>query len=156
MRLWIHLMVTGHYPGRVPPFGNSGINVHLQLPLTFRSLSRPSSAISALASTLRSCSLDRSNASALYRPRRPKSSSARAVRFSCFFVSSLCSFQRSGFQDSIVPGFRPSIPENDTELFVMNFVSPRSLCDRFIFHSSRCDRPGASSVSGFRLLALAP
>ena len=27
--------------------------------------------------------------------------SARAVRFSCFFVSSLCSFQRSGFQDSL-------------------------------------------------------
>ena len=58
MRLWIHLMVTGHCPGRVPPFGYSGINVYLQLPPTFRSLSRPSSAISALASTLRSYSLD--------------------------------------------------------------------------------------------------
>ena len=51
-------MVTGHCPGRVPPFGYSWINAYLQLPRTFRSLSRPSSAISALASTLRSSSLD--------------------------------------------------------------------------------------------------
>ena len=58
MRLWIHLMVTGHYPGRVPPFGYPWINAYLQLPKAFRSLSRPSSAISALASTLRSYSLD--------------------------------------------------------------------------------------------------
>ena len=58
MNLWIQFMVTGHYPGRVPPFGNSWINAYLQLPRTYRSLSRPSSAISALASTLRSFSLD--------------------------------------------------------------------------------------------------
>ena len=58
MNLWIQFMVTGHYPGRVPPFGYSWINAYLQLPRTFRSLSRPSSAISALASTLRSSSLD--------------------------------------------------------------------------------------------------
>ena len=56
--LLIHSAVTGHYPGRVPPFGSSRINAYLQLPVTFRSLSRPSSAISALASTLRSYSLD--------------------------------------------------------------------------------------------------
>ena len=56
--LLIHSAVTGHYPGRVPPFGYSRINAYLQLPVTFRSLSRPSSAISALASTLRSYSLD--------------------------------------------------------------------------------------------------
>ena len=58
LRLWIHLRVTGHYPSRVPPFGNPRINAYLRLPLAYRSLSRPSSAISAMASTLRACSLD--------------------------------------------------------------------------------------------------
>ena len=58
MNLWIQFMVTGHYPSRVPPFGDLRIKAHLRLPEAFRSLSRPSSAISALASTLRSCSLD--------------------------------------------------------------------------------------------------
>ena len=58
VQLLIHCTVTGHYPGRVPPFGYSRLNAYLQLLVTFRSLSRPSSAISALASTLRSCSLD--------------------------------------------------------------------------------------------------
>ena len=58
MRLWIHLMVTEHYLSRVPPFGYPRIKAHLQLPAAFRSLSRPSSAISAMASTLRSSSLD--------------------------------------------------------------------------------------------------
>ena len=51
-------MVTGYYSGRVPPFGYPRINAYLQLPVAFRSLLRPSSAISALASTLRSYSLD--------------------------------------------------------------------------------------------------
>ena len=51
-------MMTGHYPGRVSPFGYLWINAYLRLPKAFRSLSRPSSAISALASTLRSSSLD--------------------------------------------------------------------------------------------------
>ena len=58
VQLWIHYTVTGHYPSRVPPFGNPRINAYLRLPLAYRSLSRPSSAISAMASTLRSCSLD--------------------------------------------------------------------------------------------------
>ena len=86
MRLWIHLMVTGHYPGRVPPFGYSWINAYLQLPRTFRSLSRPSSAISALASTLRSSSLDLAFATApLLRP----------IRAPWLVIASsyLCSFQ---------------------------------------------------------------
>ena len=56
--LLIHPRMTAHYRSRVPPFGYSGIKAYLQLPRTFRSLSRPSSAISALASTLRSFSLD--------------------------------------------------------------------------------------------------
>ena len=50
--------MTGHCPGRVPPFGYPWIDAYLPLPMAFRSLSRPSSAISALASTLRSYSLD--------------------------------------------------------------------------------------------------
>ena len=37
----------------VPPFGYLRIKVHVQLPVAFRSLSRPSSAPSAKASTLR-------------------------------------------------------------------------------------------------------
>ena len=57
-KLCIHLSVTGHYSGRVPPFGYLRITAYLRLPSAFRSLSRPSSAISALASTLRSYSLD--------------------------------------------------------------------------------------------------
>ena len=57
-KLSIHLTVTGHCPGRVPPFGYPRIYACLRLPVAFRSLPRPSSAISALASTLRSCSLD--------------------------------------------------------------------------------------------------
>ena len=56
--LCIQLVVTGHYPSRVPPFGNLRIIAYLQLPEAYRSLSRPSSAISAMASTLRSYSLD--------------------------------------------------------------------------------------------------
>ena len=43
---------------RVSPFGYSGIEACLRLPLTFRSLPRPSSALGALASTLCSSSLD--------------------------------------------------------------------------------------------------
>ena len=39
---------------RVSPFGNSGINAYVQLPQTYRSLSRPSSAPDAKAFPLRS------------------------------------------------------------------------------------------------------
>ena len=35
--------MTGHHPGRVPPFGHPGIKARLQLPPAFRSLPRPSS-----------------------------------------------------------------------------------------------------------------
>ena len=50
--------MTEHYLRRVSPFGYPWINACLRLPMAFRSLPRPSSAISALASTLRSYSLD--------------------------------------------------------------------------------------------------
>ena len=43
---------------RVAPFGCPRISGYLLLPAAFRSLSRPSSAPSAKASALRSCSLD--------------------------------------------------------------------------------------------------
>ena len=74
--LWIQLVVTGHYPSRVPPFGNLRIKAYLQLPEAYRSLSRPSSAISAMASTLRSYSLDL----AILRSRAPKTIETRLQR----------------------------------------------------------------------------
>ena len=43
---------------RVSPFGNLRINAYLQLPAAYRSLSRPSSALSAKAFPLRSLQLD--------------------------------------------------------------------------------------------------
>ena len=57
-KLWIHLRVSRHCPGRVPPFGYPRIVACLQLPVAFRSWPRPSSAVGALASTLCSYSLD--------------------------------------------------------------------------------------------------
>ena len=58
VKLWIHLTVTEHYLRRVPPFGYPRFNACLRLPVAFRSLPRPSSAISARASSLCSYSLD--------------------------------------------------------------------------------------------------
>ena len=83
-------MVTGHCPGRVPPFGYPWINAYLRLPMAFRSLSRPSSAISALASTLRSCSLDLASSIVSIFLRLLRNENDSKV---CCFVSSLCSFQ---------------------------------------------------------------
>ena len=57
-KLWIHLRVSRHCPGRVPPFGYPRIEACLQLPVAFRSWPRPSSAVGALASTPCSSSLD--------------------------------------------------------------------------------------------------
>ena len=45
--LYIHPAMTGHHPGRVPPFGHPGINARVQLPLAYRSLPRPSSPVCA-------------------------------------------------------------------------------------------------------------
>ena len=82
--------MTGHCPGRVPPFGHPWINAYLRLPMAFRSLSRPSSAISALASTLRSCSLDLASSIVSIFLRLLRNENDSKV---CCFVSSLCSFQ---------------------------------------------------------------
>ena len=82
--------MTGHYPSRVPPFGYPWITAYLRLPMAFRSLSRPSSAISALASTLRSCSLDLASSIVSIFLRLLRNENDSKV---CCFVSSLCSFQ---------------------------------------------------------------
>ena len=96
MRLLIHLMVTGHCSGRVPPFGYPWITAYLRLPMAFRSLSRPSSAISALASTLRSFSLDLASSA----PRLPKTLSRSAARGSSSFVVPV-QFSRCVFEFSL-------------------------------------------------------
>ena len=85
IRLWIHLMVTGHYPSRVPPFGNPRINAYLRLPLAYRSLSRPSSAISAMASTLRSCSLDLASSRQSSLPKTIENDDQQRLFVVCFF-----------------------------------------------------------------------
>ena len=54
VNLWIQLTIYGCYTVGVSPFGYPRINAHLQLPVAFRSLSRPSSALSAKAFPLRS------------------------------------------------------------------------------------------------------
>ena len=83
--LCIQLVVTGHYPSRVPPFGNLRILAYLQLPEAYRSLSRPSSAISAMASTLRSCSLDLASSRQLLLPKTTESSNQLRLFVVCFF-----------------------------------------------------------------------
>ena len=58
LRLYIHLRMPVYYYRRVPPFGYLRISGYLLLPAAFRSLSRPSSSLSAKASTLRSFLFD--------------------------------------------------------------------------------------------------
>ena len=52
LQLCIHYRILTHYSKWVSPFGHLRICAHLQLPEAYRSLSRPSSALSAKASTL--------------------------------------------------------------------------------------------------------
>ena len=91
VKLFIHLTVTGHYPSRVSPFGYLWIKAYLRLPKAFRSLSRPSSAISALASTLRSSSLD------LCLPAKPPPKTTFRIQqgsmFCVYFASSIMPFR---------------------------------------------------------------
>ena len=56
--LCVHPTVTGRSPRRVSPFGYLRISACLRLPVAFRSLPRPSSALGAWASALCSSSLD--------------------------------------------------------------------------------------------------
>ena len=99
MNLCIQFMVTGHYPSRVPPFGYLRITAYLQLPEAFRSLSRPSSAISAMASTLRSYSLDL----AILSHRAPKTIETQFLRFVTFVTIFHCEFVKV-----ILPNFNLS------------------------------------------------
>ena len=57
--LCLCVWIPSHYQWCVPTFGYLRIKAYLQLPVAFRSLSRPSSAHSAKASSLRSSSLNR-------------------------------------------------------------------------------------------------
>ena len=70
---------------RVSPFGNSGINAYVRLPQTYRSLSRPSSALDAKAFPLRSYQLDLVEAKSI-----PFGTSSRIflTSFPCFSSSS--------------------------------------------------------------------
>ena len=83
--LWIQSRMTGHYPSRVPPFGNLRINAYLRLPSAYRSLSRPSSAISAMASTLRSCSLDLASSRWSSFPKTIENDDQHRLFVVCFF-----------------------------------------------------------------------
>ena len=124
MHLWIQCMMTGHYSGRVSPFGHLRLTAYLRLPAAFRSLSRPSSAISAMASTLRSCSLD---LVAAYRflLRLLRNDMLWLVSF--LLVSSfrffLCSFQ-GAFEGSFDPSKRYSNCKSEN----FQFVCPFGLC----------------------------
>ena len=50
--IYIHAVILPHYRKWVAPFGNLRVKAYLQLTVAYRSLSRPSSALGAKASTL--------------------------------------------------------------------------------------------------------
>jgi hypothetical protein len=52
-RLYIQRQAGGYGPAQVTPFGDPRIKACLRLPEAFRSLPRPSSSLSAKASTVR-------------------------------------------------------------------------------------------------------
>ena len=59
MYLWIQYIIRTRYDAGVSPFGYPRINAHLQLPVAFRSLPRPSSPRDAKASVVRPYTLGR-------------------------------------------------------------------------------------------------
>ena len=50
--LYIQVRIMSHYAHWVYPFGNLGVKGYVRLTLAYRSLSRPSSALCAKASTV--------------------------------------------------------------------------------------------------------
>ena len=95
---------------RVSPFGHQGIYACLRLPLAFRSLPRPSSALGALASTLCSSSLD-------YYPETSLQFSGQLTFLFATGLSKtrflfLCSCQDAPTAFAVFQGRNP---ENDTE-----------------------------------------
>ena len=113
--LLIHPWMTAHYHSRVPPFGHPWIKAYLQLPMAFRSLSRPSSAISALASTLRSSLLDLPALRPLRRPsglRSCRSFASSRMRRTPKTRCSPCAFDLSSasFRSSLLSGLSPFLP----------------------------------------------
>ena len=141
--------MTRHYPGRVPPFGYPRIYAHLQLPAAFRSLSRPSSAISALASTLRSFLLDL--LSPLRRLLRPLSGFL-APRF--LSRSSFLSFPVQFSRCALALRARPS-PARKFRLRLASLLPslrcPCSLCPRFRSDASFRPVTSAALPHRFRL-----
>ena len=126
--LFIHSWVTGHYPSRVPPFGYPRIYAYLRLPWAFRSLSRPSSAISALASSLRSSSLDLPAGSRA--PSALAASSLLPLRYvhlpktieKCPYLSSF------GLRSALPTGFLPRFPSTSFGFFFPCAVFKVRLC----------------------------
>ncbi len=59
----IQMVIRGHNPAGVPPFGHPRLVACLRLPVAFRSLPRPSSLPGAKASTVRPSLLDHGNSS---------------------------------------------------------------------------------------------
>ena len=87
VHLWIQCTVIRLSPYWVSPFGNPWIKAHLQLPMAYRSLSRPSSALGAKASSLCFLSLDlldqilKTNQVPFFLLNRPLSLPVRVLRF---------------------------------------------------------------------------
>ena len=136
MNLWIQFMVTGHYPGRVPPFGYLRINVYLQLPAAFRSLSRPSSAISALASTLRSSSLDLASTTSPF---------LRLLRWESNLI---CEFPHVRASDWNLPRFRASSECLPCAVFKVRARLPPRPCGR-VAATRRASQMAAPLVGRF-------
>ena len=175
--------MTGHCPGRVPPFGYLRIVARLQLPEAFRSWPRPSSAYGALASTLRSSSLD------CYRRQDPETNclsfhsvsgsplslpSAHSVSVICLHIPSnwpfsriisslLCSCQGAvQDRDGSPSGSLSQDPENDTGSSLLRSFNSAPIQTRLRLFgtptSPCCPLPRAFAFSfssvGFKQLAL--